>query len=465
MNRIAKPMLIRILMIVNSFILSLVSYLIIYILTGLRNVTNLESLNPFYSFFLKVPVVMMGIIVLSAIICILGFYRFMKVKQDTYSLTNSLAALFDIVLLVLSYSFLQKVQKITSSDDIYSLKDMFNTQSSLIFRVLFVFSIVMIIYNVFILLLAKKIIRINVFIPDHIANSRDVRIGGRVLKSHYGDETRMYMNAPKEHFLQSANGILILILGLSLIIVTMGYAAYSRFILCDPVDLGKYVTLSPNFSVNSGQGKILSTQIGNKLVFKGKSKAANQYLKNLITDTDNYQISKTSHIKNGDVITVKVKYDRQRCDDLHIRVVNNIKKFKLEGFIHEYKNGAEVAKNPTTDKLIKTQANQLIRSQLTGSTVYYDSTWLCKYKKAPDYIVVLYRVSDQQGTHYVSVFSNQNINSNYDSETHVYEGPQKLMNNKTNEDISESSEAHKYMKNGIIISSIDQTSDTSLIEG
>lgn len=452
-------------MIVNSLILTLTSYLVIYILIGLRNVTNLESLNPFYSFFLKVPVAIIVIGILSAIIGVLGFYRFMKVRQDTYSLTNSLAAIFDIALLAVSYPFFQKIQKITSSDDIYSLKDLFNTQSSLIFRVLFVFSIVMMIYNVLILLLAKKVIRVNVFIPDHIANSRDVKVGGRVLKSHYGDETRMYMNAPKVRFFQTANGVMILVLGLSLIIVTLGYTAYNRFVVCDPVDLGKYMTLSPNFSVNSGQGKILSTQIGNKLVFKGKNKSAKQYLKNLITDTDNYQVSKTSHIKNGDVITVKVKYDRQRCDDLHIRVVNNTKKFKIEGFIHEYKNGAEVANTPATVKLIKTQANQLIRSQLSGSTVYYDSTWLCKYKNQPDYIVVLYRVSDQQGTHYVSVFCNQNINSNYNSETHVYEGPQKLINNETNEEISESSEAHKYMKNGIIISSIDQTSDTSLIEG
>lgn len=465
MNRIAKPMFIRILMIVTSFILALTSYLMIYILTGLRNVTNLDSLNPFYSFFQKTPVIVLIIGIFLLIVAVLGFYRFVKVRQDTYSFTNSLAAVFDLVLLGISYAFFQKIQKITSSDDIYSLKDLFNTQSSLVFRVLFVFSIVMMLYNIFILLLAKKVIRLNVFIPDHIANSRDVRIGGHVLKSHYGDETRIYMNTPKVHFFQTANGILIVILALSLVVVTIGYTMYNRFILCDPVNLGKYITITPNFSVNSGQGKILPAQIGNKLVFKGKSKAARQYLKNLILDTDNYQISKSDHIKNGDVITIKVKYDRQRCDDLHIRVVNNTRKFKLEGFIHEYKNGAEVAKTPATAKMIKNQANQLIRSQLSGSTVYYDSTWLCKYKNQPDYIVVLYRVSDQQGTHYVSVFSNQNINSNYNSETHVYEGPQKLINNETNEDISDATEAHKYMKNGIIISSIDQTSDTSLIEG
>ena len=259
LDRIAKPMFIRILMIIDSVFVACTSYLIIYILKGFRNVSTLEGLRPFYTIFQKSPMFVTILIILSLIIAFLGLYRYFRVKQDTFSLINGLSSLVYIVLFVIERDFFEKILSIKASDDIYALKDLFNLSSTMIFRLLFVLSIVLVLYNIVVLLMAKKIIRANVFVPDHIANSREVKIGDQVYTNTQimGDSTRMYVNSPKVHFFRTANGLVLMTIIVAVAIAFVGYTAYDQFIVCEAVNIGSNINIKYNKNVDSGDGTLL----------------------------------------------------------------------------------------------------------------------------------------------------------------------------------------------------------------
>lgn len=454
LDRIAKPMFIRILMIIDSVFVACTSYLIIYILKGFRNVSTLEGLRPFYTIFQKSPMFVTILIILSLIIAFLGLYRYFRVKQDTFSLINGLSSLVYIVLFVIERDFFEKILSIKASDDIYALKDLFNLSSTMIFRLLFVLSIVLVLYNIVVLLMAKKIIRANVFVPDHIANSREVKIGDQVYTNTQimGDSTRMYVNSPKVHFFRTANGLVLMTIIVAVAIAFVGYTAYDQFIVCEAVNIGSNINIKYNKNVDSGDGTLLKSEITNKTLYGVKNKQARIYLKNLAENKDNYTISKSHHLKNNDEVTIALHFDRQRCNDLHIRIVNNTKTIKVNGFIRKFKNGDELSHNK---KLLTQIFNEGKMQMNTQKNVYsytsyrFDSAWLCKYKKGPDAIALIYQTSDDSGTAYKCVYTSQGVKTNYLSEIHAYEGPRPLTNKTTREEVTTSDDARALMKNGI----------------
>lgn len=468
LDRIAKPMFIRILMIILSALLAFISYLIIYILIGLRRVTGLDGLYPFFNIFKITPIFMILILIASVVVAVLGIHRYRRVKQDTYSLINAIVSILYIIILLINVSFFMKVGRIVPKDDIYSLKTLFNGQSLFGFRILFVLSSILVLYNLFILLLATKVIRLSIFIPDHIANTREVRVGNKVLTNTQaaGDETRLYLlSLSKKSFFKSVNGLIVLFTSAAIVITFFGYTLYDRYIVCDPVDLGSQIEINPNYNVESGKGKLLPAEISNKNTYKGKSKEAKAYIDALIDNPENYEISKQTHLKNGDEITVTVKYDEQRCDDLHIRVSNNKYTTKpLKGFIDEFKNGKAVADTKNVLATAKQTCDERMQAQYKGKkyTIKYDSAWLCKYQgNHNDAIVLIYRVENKGKVFYVDVYSYENIMTNYTDDFHGYIINPMVKDKKT---VTTSKEARSLVREGHISDDLDQADQTYLID-
>ncbi len=469
LDRIAKPMFIRILMIIVSALLAFMSYLIIYILIGIRRVTGLDGLYPFYNIFKVTPVIAIVTTIASVVIVILGYHRFKRVKQDTYSLINALSAVIYLILLLINIPFFRKVGQIVAKDDIYSLKTLFNGQGVFSFRVLFVISMVLVIYNVVILLIALKVIRLSIFIPDHISNTKEVRVGDKVLTNTQavGEETRLYLlNLNKTNFFKTANGLVVLFTAIAIVVTFVGYTFYDRYIVCDAVDLGSHIGINPNYNVESGKGKLLTTEITNKLVYKGKSKEAKAYLEDLIDNPDNYTISKSNHLKNGDFVTITVNYDEQRCDDLHIRVTNNKVTRPIKGFISEFKNGKEVAHTKNVLAMIKRSGDERMNETYKGKkyTIKFDSAWLCRYNGSNnDAIVLIYRVENKGNVSYVNVYSTENITTNYVEDIHTYTTPEKMLSGK--KAVTTSKQARSLVSDGKISETLDNADQTYLIDG
>lgn len=344
----------------SAFIFSGI-YTVLYIIGKLTNNStvsaDLTSLNSLMSTISTIITVVQIVFYVSLAVALIGtvlggVYFFTKDKSDYVMLGEFVGYALSFVLLALSVSginALVKVVKVMASGDYSSIlsMDYSGMQSALertgdcmnYFQWLM---IILFVFNLFIFLVMKNIIKLNGF---SYSLDENAGAGGRIISYDPQTGQPIYENVSQSSgtnsnvdlgaFFKSKNGKIVIGVIAAIVVAFGGYKIYDTYFNKTTIKVLENVEVE--FNGYDGHGAIDSCRIGDIDYDKTDSELAS-FINSISLDYDysNY------NLKNGDEVEITAIYDHDKAEALKLDMEETTKKVKVKGLIERYEKASEV---------------------------------------------------------------------------------------------------------------------------
>lgn len=353
-------------------------------------------------------------IILSLATAILsGIYFFKKNKQEYVILGELVFSTINTILLLLSMSGINAIIKMVklattgdysafASFDYASMISSITSAASNLKYFVYV-SIILFIFNIFVLLVAKKVIHINNFtfsfdenpnvVPQQqnpqtettetveATNTTENEANETVTANATVNDTvnqTTNNNQPSfdiekvKNFFKTKNGKITLGVGAAVIISFAGYKIYDNFFNFTKIDLAKNITA--DFEGKDGNGYI--TNVKTNIDYDKNNEVLADFINFTYPDYDY-----SSTLSNGDKVTITVKYSEETAKNNKIKVTNNSKTLTVKGLTERYKNASKLPKKLVTQ--LTEEADKNIKKKYSDRQSYtynceFDSMWFGK---------------------------------------------------------------------------------------
>lgn len=364
-----------------------------------------------------------------------GVYFFTKNKKEYVILGELIGNGVNSLLLLLSipgFNAACKVIKAYVAGDYSSIFTMSSSlgsmQSAANYLQFFNYiSIILFIFNVIVLLIAKKIININGFEfsldePDGSTSTDGGSINVNVDGEKAKEAAQNGMNNVKA-FLKTKNGKICLGVVALVIVAFGGYKIYDTYFNKTTLDV--MPKLSVEFSGESGEGYITDVDPGD-IEYDRNDANIKDFVNSIYYDYD-YDYD----LKNGDKVKITAVYDKEKAKQLNIEVKNDTAEVEVKGLTEVYSKASAVPDKIA--KQIKKDCDKEIADyyQSTSYSTYsyeYDSMYFAYSKNSSDYAIAVYKLdrtssySEEVKTYYVYAYVSD-VNSAYlDDKHYVYTG-------------------------------------------
>lgn len=195
-------------------------------------------------------------------------------------------------------------------------------------------------------------------------------------------EHEMTTTQDRQGYSQKRKGLILLIVLLVIALICGIYYGYA-YVNKTKIDLSKnmtvhYIGLSGLASVKYVDYHFIEDE-------------TNQYQKFL--KTVRYHASKSSHLANGDQITITSDYDHEIAKQLNLRIVNTSRTFTVSGLPYRFQKGTEIDKSLIPElksKALVKLTNAYPNNQEDTYNFTYNGTYFLKHKDF-DSLVLIYK--------------------------------------------------------------------------
>lgn len=388
------------------------------------SIGNIESLaGTIGSMATIIQLIFYLFIIMAVVTAVLsGVYFFKKNKHEYMILGEFIFSCINSVLLLLSISGVNAICKIlritvsgnysslTPMDGISMLSSINSAANNL--KYFMYLSILLFIFNIFILLLDKKLISINglTFTFNEEDNVTPIDNNETDTSNEQTVNTKNTAAQPAfdfekiKAFFKTKNGKITIGVIAAIIVCFGGYKIYDTYFNFTEIDLGKNITAE--FDGKDGHGYLRNVKTN--IDYDKNNSALSDFVSTTFTDYDY-----SSDLSNGDKITITVKYSESSAKANKIKVTNDSKTLTVKGLIEEFKNAKALPA-----KLIeqaKKEADNSIKKRYKDAFSYtynieFDSLWLAKEDNSyGDRIGAVYKIDET----YTSSFDNSQETKTY----------------------------------------------------
>ena len=430
----------------SAFIFSGI-YTVLYIIgkamSGSTVSSDISSLTSLMSTISTIITVIQIVFYLSLAVALIGavlggVYFFTKDKSDYVMLGEFVGYALSFVLLALSVSginALVKVVKVMASGDYSSIlsMDYSGMQSALertgdcmnYFQWLM---IILFVFNLFIFLVMKNIIKLNGF---SYSLDENAGAGGRIISYDPQTGQPIYENVSQSSgtnsnvdlgaFFKSKNGKIVIGVIATIVVAFGGYKIYDTYLNKTTVKLLENVEVE--FTGFDGSGRVNACRLGDVDYDKTDVELTN-FINSI---TLKYDVKDT--LKNGDEVEITATYDHDKADALKLNIEDATTKVKVKGLTERYKTASKVPNKISSDvkKLMDEEVKERYDDRQSSYSSYKSSFVSMYYaydesdlSMPNDYCIGIYKIdytttfgsSTETETYYIAAYLNK-INSDY----------------------------------------------------
>lgn len=372
-------------------------------------------------------------LVLAIIITVLsGYYFFKKNKKEYVILTEFILNAINTLLLLLSLEGFNAAIKVIKMAINGNYSGLFSAYSSLgamqsagqYIQYFGYISILVFIINVFAILMAKKVIKVNFVDFDFnetklIETTDEPTISvdsekAKELAQAGANQAKAGLEKVKE-FLKTKNGKIVLGIVVAVVVLFGGYKVYDNYFNKTAINIMPKVSLE--YGGEDGTGYISDVNPGT-IDYDRNDYNVRSFVNSITYDYD------TSHkLKNGDKVKVHAVYDKEKAKDLKLDVKNDTVTVKVKGLTENYAKAKDVP-----EKILK-QAKKDIEAEMKDSyendsysqyQYSLESVYFAGSKLRSDHIIGIYKVDEtstfldetETETYYVACYVS-GVNSDY----------------------------------------------------
>ena len=179
---------------------------------------------------------------------------------------------------------------------------------------------------------------------------------------------------------ESSKKRVILFVVLVIVVLACGLYYWNAYLSKTKIDLSKNMTV--HYIGISGLASI------DYVDYHFDEETTNRYQKFL--QSVSYQANKSSHLSNGESITITSDYNHEIAKQLNLRIVNTQRTFKVSGLPYRYKKGTEIDKSLLTElknqAFAKLSAND--HNDREADSFSYYGTYFLKHQDFDSFVLI-----------------------------------------------------------------------------